>query len=68
MKLVDNAKDGWKWVSTWCFAAEIALLTTWEKLPNVFKESFSEGWVLTLGVVIAVVGILGRFIDQGRKA
>lgn len=67
MKLVDNAKDGWKWISTWALAAEVALLGTWAKMPETFQNTFSENTLATAGIVIAVVGFVGRFIDQGTK-
>lgn len=65
MKLVPNAKKGWKWISVQMMALNTALLATWIGLPDDLKSRIPEQWVFWAATSIAVIGIVGRFIDQG---
>jgi len=61
MKLVDNWKSAWKWMSI----RFIALAALWESIPMEAKaalEPSTQNWI-TLGLL--VLAGMGRMIDQG---
>lgn len=64
--LVANWKDGWKWFSNLALTAIVAIntapipLEVLEVLPPEAKQHVTIG--------LAVIGILGRFINQSKSA
>ena len=67
MKLVDNWKQCYRWISTICMAANIAILTTWATIPEDWKSQAEPKWVYAMLVGTLVTGMVGRLIDQTRK-
>lgn len=65
MKLVPDARRGWKWLSVQAMALNTALLTTWLALPADLKATIPDVAVTAGAIVLTVAGIVGRFIDQG---
>lgn len=68
MKLVPDAKKGWKWLSVQAMALNGAILSTWLALPDDIKALIPDTYVMGGAVVLTVAGIIGRFIDQGGGA
>jgi membrane protein required for beta-lactamase induction len=64
MKLVEDWKDGWRWISTRCMALSLAMLGTWEVVPSEWKSSLPDGTLKYLVTALLVLGVFGRFIDQ----
>lgn len=64
IRFVDDWRRGWRWFSIHCLWLEAAIQVTWVKIPDEWKTQIPPGWVLTLTAVIAVLGIIGRFIKQ----
>lgn len=67
MKIVPDAKDGWKWLSVQAMALNTAILTTWVSLPDDIKAIIPDTYVMTGAAMLTVAGIVGRFIDQNRS-
>lgn len=65
MKLVPDARRGWKWLSVQAMALNTAMLTTWLALPADLKDTIPDVAVTAGAIVLTVAGIVGRFIDQG---
>ena len=66
-KLVPDAKDGWKWVSTQSMGLSLALVATWQAVPDDIR-SIAPDWLLWgLLVGLLVIGFIGRFWKQGDK-
>lgn len=65
MKLVPDAKRGWKWISVQAMALNTAMLGTWVALPADLKATIPEQWVFWAAIGLALTGLIGRFIDQG---
>lgn len=65
MKLVPDARRGWKWLSVQAMAMNTALLTTWLALPADLKSTIPDVAVTAGAILLTVAGIVGRFIDQG---
>lgn len=66
MKLVDNWKDGWKWVSTQCMALSVAVLGAWDVIPEEWKSALPAGGAKSLVLGLLLIGIVGRFIQQAK--
>jgi hypothetical protein len=64
MKLVQDWREGWKWISTQSMALAVAVLSTWEVIPEEWKAAISVSDVRPLVIALLVLGILGRFLDQ----
>ena len=64
MKLVDNAAKWYKMFSVQAQLLQGALLTTWLALPAKFQETLPENSVMFLGIILVILGVLGRLVDQ----
>ena len=64
-RLVPDARQGWRWISTRAMALNLAGLTTWLALPDDLKSTIPDQWVMFGAVVVTAAGLVGRFIDQG---
>lgn len=64
MKLVDDWKNAWKWVSVHAFLVLAALPLVWLQLPQDVKNMLPEAWRPWVLTAIAIGGILGRIKDQ----
>lgn len=67
MKLVDDAKECWRWVSMWCMALAGALQGAWLFIPDDLKGSMPPNVAQAVTVALLVLGVLGRLVDQGSK-
>jgi hypothetical protein len=67
LKLVDDWRQCWRWVSVHCMAINTAILGTWAMLPEEFKQSFDARTIAFAAVIVSVLGIAGRLIDQYPK-
>lgn len=68
MKLVDDWKQAWKWISVNCMVVAAALQGAWVYLPDDLHESVPKGLVGLLTISILALGITGRLMKQeGRK-
>jgi hypothetical protein len=65
MKLVPNARKAWRWFSVQCMALAGAVQATWISLPPDLQQRIPDDWVSGGTVALAVLGILGRVVDQG---
>lgn len=64
MRLVENAKDAWRWFSVQ-FAAVLAVLPlAWANLPADVKVWVPEDWRPWILAGLALAVIFGRLIDQ----
>jgi hypothetical protein len=67
MKLVENARDAWKWFSMHAMVAAGALLATWELLPQDLKAGLSESQTRRVAVGLLALGVIGRLVKQDSK-
>ena len=71
MRLVDNARNFWKWFSVQALAVLGIIAAVWPVLPPEAQALVPEPWRPWVLVAVAVGGIFGRVIDQsggGRGA
>lgn len=64
MRFVPDWKQAWKWFSMQVYALILAIPVVWMGLPADVKAMVPNGWEPWVFVVLAVVGGLGRVIDQ----
>lgn len=65
MKLVDDAKQAWRWFSMWALGVLAALPLVWAELPPETHALIPDAvrpWIIT---AVALAGIAGRLVRQG---
>jgi len=67
MKLIDEWKHCWKWLSIQFPAVNVAFLSTWAMLPPKFQDAIPLSWVIGIAVAMIVLGMIGRLVDQQPK-
>ena len=66
MKLVPNAKRAWRWLSVQAMAVSGIAPAAWLSVPEDMRAAVPAEWMATFAVVLAVLGICGRLVDQGE--
>jgi hypothetical protein len=64
MKLVDDARKAWRWISVQSMALGLAIQGAWEMVPDDLKAGFSDKHVRWVAMTLLVVGIAGRLVKQ----
>lgn len=68
MKLVDDARSAWKWFSMWAMGIPAAFAGAWLLIPERFQQMFldnvSPTQVVWAVLVLLVLGMAGRLVDQ----
>lgn len=64
MKLVDNAKNAWKWFSVQALAISGAMPLVWLNIPDEMRNTIPPDYVMLATCVMAVLGLIGRVVDQ----
>jgi hypothetical protein len=67
MRLVDNAKQAWKWFSVQALAAVALIPLVWQELPYEAQAIVPAEWRPWALAAVAVSGLVGRLVDQGSK-
>lgn len=62
--LVKDWREGFKWISTWCWGLASIIQGAWLGIPEDMKMSIPGSWVTAVAVLLGVLGLIGRFIDQ----
>jgi len=66
MKLVDDWENAWRWFSVWCLAASGAAPAAWLAVPADMRDAVPATWLAASAVAIAVLGLVGRIVDQDK--
>jgi hypothetical protein len=64
MKLVDDWRKAWKWVSMWAMSFGLAVQGAWEFMPADLRTGLSDTHVRWVAMTLLVVGIAGRLVKQ----
>jgi polyferredoxin len=64
MKLVDNWRQAWKWVSIHALWVAGVLPSVWESLPHRWQDIVPVNVLAIATGVTAVIGIVGRLVQQ----
>lgn len=65
MKLVKNARNAWTWFSVQADVLAIAGASAWLAVPDDMRAAVPAKWLAVGAIVLAVLGIIGRLVDQG---
>lgn len=66
MKLVEGAKNAWKWHSAQALAALTLLPIVWMELPADIKAMIPDGWTPYVVSGVALGGLIGRLRAQTK--
>lgn len=67
VKLVDDARRAWRWISMQCMAWALAIQGAWELAPDDLKAGMPPKLVTVVTVSLLVLGIVGRMVKQEPK-
>lgn len=63
---VGNKTSSWKWFSNIAFAGIVAVQAFYDALPAELITSLPDGTQSKITVVLAILGFLGRYINQSK--
>lgn len=66
MKLIPNWRRAWRMFSVQAQGAALALLGTWQVMPEDLKATLSPTLVGWVAMGLLVFGIAGRLIEQPK--
>lgn len=66
MKLIPEWRKSWRMFSMQALAFVAALPLLWYELPPEVKAMIPDDWHPFILTGIAVAGMIGRLVDQGR--
>lgn len=66
MKLVPNAGRAWRWLSMQAMGVSLAGSAAWLAVPQELRDAVPDLWLGVGAVTLAVLGMLGRLVDQGE--
>lgn len=65
--VVSNWRNSWKWMSNIAFALIIAIQAFFDTLPPELIATLPHDAQSKITMVLAVLGVIGRFINQSRQ-
>jgi hypothetical protein len=68
MKLVDDARRCWRWISVQAMVVAAAIQGAWVFIPDDMRESFPKNWVQGVTAALLLFGIAGRLVVQTPPA
>ena len=66
MKLVDDAKQAWRWFSVQAMTMAAAIQGAWVFVPDDMRSTLPPGAVQWLTIGLLVMGVAGRLVDQKK--
>lgn len=67
MKLVDDWKNAWRWISINCMVIAGALQGAWLYVPEDMRQESPHNLVHAITLILLVCGIFGRIVKQGGE-
>ena len=65
MKLIDDWRQSWKYFSVHALVIAGAIPPVWAEYPDL-KSLIPAGYMGLATVLVALCGLIGRVVDQGR--
>lgn len=66
--VVSNWRNSWKWISNIAFALIVAVQAFFDTLPPELIATLPHDAQSKITMGLAVLGVIGRFINQSRQA
>ncbi len=66
MRLVDDWKSCWKWLSVNCMILAGSIQGAWAAISDDMKQYIPHHLVTGLTIGLLVLGVIGRLIKQGK--
>jgi len=67
MRLVEDAKRAWRWLSVQAMALAIVILGSWIAMPDDLRSAIPTWAGAIVAITILVLGIVGRLVKQEVK-
>ena len=67
MKLVKDARKAWRWFSVQAMVLQAAVASSWLFVPDDMRAAVPAEWLAMAAIVLTVLGVAGRIIDQGGE-
>jgi hypothetical protein len=67
MKLVDDAKQWWRWLSTWLLAMNGTFIIAYENIQPL-KDYIPDKWFHGIVGALLILTFLGRVVKQSASA
>lgn len=67
MKLVDDFKQCWRWISVQAMVLAGAVQGAWLMIPDDMRTSIPPHVVQGVTIALLVLGVAGRLVDQSKK-
>ena len=64
MRLVENAKNAWRWFSVQSMVLAGAIQGAWLFVPDDLRSSVPQSWLQGITVALMVMGVAGRLVKQ----
>lgn len=68
MKLVENWRSAWRWISVHCMIWAAAIQGAWEVCPPDLKAGMPPKLVTYVTLALLALGVAGRLVKQEPKA
>ena len=66
-RLIDNWRETLRAYSTWALGAVAAIPALWLQVPDEVKALIPAQGMAKITVLVAVAGLIGRFVDQAPQ-
>jgi hypothetical protein len=64
MKLVDNWKSAWRWLSVQAMTISAIVPAAWLSVPEDMRAAVPADWLAYAAITLAGLGIIGRLVKQ----
>lgn len=64
MKLVDNAKQAWRWFSVQAMVMAGAIQSAWLFVPDDLRSTIPPQWLQGITIALMCMGVAGRLVKQ----
>lgn len=64
MKLVENWRRAWRWISVQSMVVAVAVQGAWAFIPDDLRASFPKDYLQAVTVLLLLVGVAGRLVKQ----
>ena len=64
MKVVENARNAWRWFSVQAMVLAGAVQGAWLFVPDDLRASVPQTWMQGITIALMVMGVAGRLVKQ----